>query len=178
MKTNARSPSFRATIAFRLLYKLPFGGFFFLSHMWILLRALLSHYTETFRINMPVLNIKFNNVIIFFFVVFWCLILVSNTELIPFTDLNKRRRGLSTSCTKTEPNQPGVAPPSLYDDVIWNQSPHGDAWGQQVLALAHFKNGAGLSSLSWHSNLCLQHLMANLKKWINNSIVLEHCALI
>lgn len=55
-----------------------------------------------------------------FFVVFWCFTLVSNTELIPFTDLNKGGRGLSTSCTKTEPNQPGVAPLSLYDDVIWN----------------------------------------------------------
>lgn len=29
---------------------------------------------------------------------------------------------LSTSCTKTEPNQPGVALLSLYDDVIWNRA--------------------------------------------------------
>lgn len=107
----------------------------------------------------------------FFFVVFPTLTLVCNTELIPFTGLNKGGRGLSTSCTKTEPNQPGVAPPSLYDDVIWNQSSHGDARGQQILALAHFKNGAGLSSLSWHSNLCLLHLLANLSKieWISHS---------
>lgn len=51
------------------------------------------------------------------------------TASIPSTDLNKGGLAPSTSCTETEPNQPRVAPPPppLYDDVIRNQSPHGDA---------------------------------------------------
>lgn len=107
------------------------GSFFFLSHKCEYCRGLFSPTVQRLSESTCLCWTLSSQCCCYFsfFGVISCLTLVSNTELIPSTGLNKGGRGLSTSCTKTEPNQPRVAPPPLYDDVIWNQSPHGDAWG-------------------------------------------------